>query len=108
MARLSASMLCAALCAVVLSTQSFAALALAAAPPGKQGQVNQPNYIVCEKGTNHCCCNKLPFRVESHPGPVTAEPTRNFFIDGNQQQYTCFQSSCQSNCAGKFQSPNCA
>jgi hypothetical protein len=26
---------------------------------------------------------------------VTAEPTRNFFIDGNGQQYTCSESSCQ-------------
>ena len=107
MARLPASMLCAAvLCGIMLSAQALAAAA--AAPPSKQGQLKQPNYIVCEKGTNHCCCNKLPFRVEAHPGPVTAEPTRNYFIDGNGQQYTCAESSCQSNCANKFQSPNCA
>ena len=116
MTRLSFPMLCAAvLCAVL------AAPALAVAPPTKQqtGAIKQggatgtkqepsPNYVVCAKGLNHCCCNRLPFNVVAHPGPVTAEPTRNFFIDGNQQQYTCAESSCQSNCVGKFQAPNCA
>ena len=81
---------------------------MAAAPPTKQAGAAQPNYVVCDKGTNHCCCNRLPFRVEAHPGPVTAEPTRNYFIDGNQQQYTCYQSSCQASCANKFKSPDCS
>jgi hypothetical protein len=101
MARLSFPMLCTAvLCAVL------AAPALAVAPPTKQnGATKQagatagstsPSYIVCAQGLNHCCCNRLPtFNVVAHPGPVTAEPTRNFFIDGNGQQYTCSESSCQ-------------
>ena len=126
MARMSSSMLFATLCAVL------ALAASAAAPPTKQGGVSQPNYIVCAQGLNHCCCNRLPFKVEAHrtctraacfaccaaaltyaprrasAGPVTAEPTRSFFIDGNNQQYTCFQSSCQANCANKFKSPDCS
>ena len=56
-------------------------------------------------------CNLLlvaPLTRPATAGPVTAEPTRNYFIDGNQQQYTCYQSSCQANCANKFKSPDCA
>ena len=60
MARTSPAMLFATLCAALALT------ATAAAPPTKQGQVSQPNYIVCAAGLNHCCCNRLPFKVEAH------------------------------------------
>ena len=57
---MSSSKLFAALCAVLALSAS------AAAPPAKQGQASQPNYIVCAQGLNHCCCNRLPFKVEAH------------------------------------------
>lgn len=89
------------------SSRAQVALLLAAAPA--RG-ASAPNYIVCAQGLNHCCCNLVgggPLtRVEAHPGPVKAEPGTSQFLDGNNQRYTCFQSSCQSNCANKF-GPGC-